>query len=151
MLYDFLIHYIADNTMCIHVYYTNQQNILSKMDSASPSTELQTLIWLNKTKTLVLLINNNIKMTPFKYSLGRYALIILFFIYWYIKRSCMIQCCILGVHYWYNTRKDMSCDEFYPVFLLYNGGQLNAFGWAFQAPMTSPHMEHPPKSTIKVC
>lgn len=55
----------------------------------------------------------------------------------------------MGVHYWYNIRKNMSCDEFYPVFLLYNGGQLNAFGWAFQAPMTSPHMEHPPKSTIK--
>jgi hypothetical protein len=99
--------------------------------------------------TVPVLLITNIKITPFIYSLGRYALI--FFVYWYINRSCMIQYCILGVHYWYNTRKDMSCDEFYPVFLLYNGGQLNAFGWAFQAHMTSPHMEHPPKATIKVC
>lgn len=64
-----------------------------------------------------------------------------------IKVSCIF--CI-GVHYWFNSRKDMSCDEFYPVFLLYNGGQLNAFGWAFQSALTSPRVEHPPKATISV-
>ena len=57
----------------------------------------------------------------------------------------------IGVHYWYNSRKDMSCDEFYPVFLLYNGGKLNAFGWAFNAALTSNRVEHPPKSSIAVC
>ncbi|XP_046361111.1 uncharacterized protein LOC124138486 [Haliotis rufescens] len=50
----------------------------------------------------------------------------------------------MGVHYWYNIRKDMSCDEFYPVFLLYNGGKLNAFGWAFNADLSSTRFEHPP-------
>ncbi|XP_076104028.1 uncharacterized protein LOC143072809 [Mytilus galloprovincialis] len=54
----------------------------------------------------------------------------------------------MGKHYWFNVRKDMSCDEFWPVFLLYNGGKLNAFGWAMQADLTSPRVEHPPKSTI---
>ncbi|GFO13113.1 hypothetical protein PoB_003961800 [Plakobranchus ocellatus] len=49
----------------------------------------------------------------------------------------------MGKHYWYNTTKDMSCDEFYPVFLLYNGGQLNAFGWAFAGYFNSVNYEHP--------
>ncbi|CAG2202124.1 unnamed protein product [Mytilus edulis] len=54
----------------------------------------------------------------------------------------------MGLHYWYNIRKDMSCDEFYPSFLLYNGGKLNAFGWAFIADLTSSRLEHPPQSAI---
>ncbi|KAJ8317107.1 hypothetical protein KUTeg_005011 [Tegillarca granosa] len=54
----------------------------------------------------------------------------------------------MGMHYWYNTRQDMSCDDFFPVFLLYNGGKLNAFGWAINADLSSPHLEHPPTSTF---
>lgn len=62
------------------------------------------------------------------------------------KGSCFIT---MGVHYWYNLRKDMSCNEFFPVFLLYNGGVLNAFGWALSinlADMTN-RIENPPQSS----
>ncbi|XP_022290234.1 uncharacterized protein LOC111101877 [Crassostrea virginica] len=49
----------------------------------------------------------------------------------------------MGVHYWLDATQDMSCDRFFPVFLLYNGGVLNAFGWAFQADLSSSRYEHP--------
>ncbi|XP_013421837.1 uncharacterized protein LOC106181865 [Lingula anatina] len=55
----------------------------------------------------------------------------------------------MGKHYWYNVRKDMSCNEFVPVFLLYNGGRLNAFGWAFIGDFKSPRYEHPGQSSFK--
>ncbi|XP_062579205.1 uncharacterized protein LOC134241138 [Saccostrea cucullata] len=55
----------------------------------------------------------------------------------------------MGVHYWYDISLDMSCDQLFPVFLLYNGGVLNAFGWAFKAELPSPRYEHPSQSTFK--
>jgi len=54
----------------------------------------------------------------------------------------------MGNHYWYNVRLDMSCNEFFPGFILYNKKQLNAFGWAINADLTSPSYEHPPHSLI---
>ncbi|XP_046558425.1 uncharacterized protein LOC124267544 [Haliotis rubra] len=63
----------------------------------------------------------------------------------WVKGHCFPS---MGMHYWYNIRKDMSCDDFYPVFLLYNGGKLNAFGWAFNADLSSSRFEHPPQSVI---
>ncbi|XP_060066698.1 uncharacterized protein LOC132546979 [Ylistrum balloti] len=55
----------------------------------------------------------------------------------------------MGVHYWYDVESDMPCDDFFPVFLLYNRGRLNAFGWAIGMDMTSPRMEHPPHDVIQ--
>jgi charged multivesicular body protein 7 len=52
----------------------------------------------------------------------------------------------MGLHYWYNVRKDMSCDEFFPFFILYNNGKLNAFGFAVNGPLTSKRYEHPTAS-----
>ncbi|CAH1257658.1 Hypp1874 [Branchiostoma lanceolatum] len=49
----------------------------------------------------------------------------------------------MGQHYWYNVTTDMSCDNFYPVFLLYNSGRLNGFGWNIKAYLDSPRYEHP--------
>lgn len=62
------------------------------------------------------------------------------------KGSCFVS---MGLHYWYNIRKDMSCDEFFPVFLLYNDGKLNAFGWAIGMDLGtySKRIEHPPQSS----
>ncbi|XP_013395235.1 uncharacterized protein LOC106162477 [Lingula anatina] len=54
----------------------------------------------------------------------------------------------MGKHYWYNIRQDMACEEFVPVFLLYNGGKLNAFGWAFQGDYKSSRYEHPGQSSF---
>ncbi|GFR71423.1 hypothetical protein ElyMa_000353100 [Elysia marginata] len=49
----------------------------------------------------------------------------------------------MGKHYWYNVTVDMDCDTFYPVFLLYNGGKLNSFGWALLTGLDSVNYEHP--------
>jgi len=54
----------------------------------------------------------------------------------------------MGQHYWYELRDDMSLDEFYPAFLLYNGGELNGFGWAMNVNMDSPRLEHPTPSVF---
>ena len=57
----------------------------------------------------------------------------------------------VGVHYWYNNRVDMSCSEFFPVFLMYNNGTLNSFGWAFGINLQeSPRFEHPPPPVYPV-
>ncbi|GFN75347.1 hypothetical protein PoB_000185300 [Plakobranchus ocellatus] len=53
----------------------------------------------------------------------------------------------MGKHYWYNLSLGMSCDAMFPVFLLYNGGELNAFGWAMVENLASKHFEHPAQST----
>lgn len=54
----------------------------------------------------------------------------------------------MGLHYWYNLRADMPCDEFYPVFLMYNDGVLNSFGWAFGMDISPQgEFEHPLEST----
>jgi len=50
----------------------------------------------------------------------------------------------MGKHYWYNISSTMDCNYFFPVFLMYNGGILNAFGPDIgTAPVTSPRWEHP--------
>jgi len=54
----------------------------------------------------------------------------------------------MGQHYWYNTAADMSCEDFQPVFLLYNEGVLNAFGWAMGLGQSSPRYEHPTPSVF---
>ncbi|XP_025094545.1 uncharacterized protein LOC112564143 [Pomacea canaliculata] len=54
----------------------------------------------------------------------------------------------MGVHYWFNVTQNMSCDNFFPAFLLYNDGKLNAFGWALGIPQTSSRFEHPSRSSL---
>ncbi|KAK3730776.1 hypothetical protein RRG08_015692 [Elysia crispata] len=54
----------------------------------------------------------------------------------------------MGKHYWYNVQPDMECESFFPVFLLYNGGELNGFGWALFADLNSDKFEHPAVSVI---
>jgi len=54
----------------------------------------------------------------------------------------------MGVHYWYSVSTDMSCDDFQPVFLLYNEGRLTAFGWAMGVGQTSSRFEHPPHASF---
>ncbi|XP_055997302.1 uncharacterized protein LOC130047090 [Ostrea edulis] len=63
----------------------------------------------------------------------------------WVKGHCFSA---MGVHYWYDISLDMSCDRLYPVFLLYNGGVLNAFGWAFKAELSSSRYEHPSQATF---
>ena len=49
----------------------------------------------------------------------------------------------LGQHYWYNISTNMKCEDFFPVFLLYNSGKLTGFGWAVEADIKSSRVEHP--------
>ncbi|ESO95123.1 hypothetical protein LOTGIDRAFT_160886 [Lottia gigantea] len=58
----------------------------------------------------------------------------------YFTNPCM--------HYWYDLHTDSDCHKMFPVFLLYNGGKLNAFGWAMIADLKSPRYEHPGQSTF---
>ncbi len=51
----------------------------------------------------------------------------------------------MGNHYWANVygsplATDIDKDEFFPMFLLYNNGKLNGFGWALNADLPSPRM-----------
>ncbi|XP_071089942.1 uncharacterized protein [Haliotis cracherodii] len=55
----------------------------------------------------------------------------------------------MGVHYWYNIQKDMSCDDFFPMFLLYNNNKLDGLGWAFGTDLPSPRYEHPDPSAFE--
>jgi len=55
----------------------------------------------------------------------------------------------MGQHYWYNVSKDMSCDDFVPNCLLYNGGKLNAFCFATNGNFPSDRYDWPhPKNTV---
>ena len=64
----------------------------------------------------------------------------------WVKGKCFIW---MGQHYWYNIFKEMSCNNSFPVFLLYNWGKLTGFGWAMIADVTSNRVEHPSKNEIK--
>ncbi|KAK3771514.1 hypothetical protein RRG08_016918 [Elysia crispata] len=55
----------------------------------------------------------------------------------------------MGTHYWYNISTDMSCENFYPVFLMYNNDEMTGFGWSFvTANLTSANYEHPDRAVF---
>ena len=53
----------------------------------------------------------------------------------------------MGQHYWGDVNGQVSVntkvDDFLPFFLMYNGGNLNVFGWVFNANLDSSRYEHP--------
>jgi len=66
----------------------------------------------------------------------------------FVKGGCFFT---MGVHYWYNVSTAQACTDFFPLFALYNRGQLNGFGigqWNYNDP--SPRNEHPGGSVLKV-
>jgi hypothetical protein len=61
----------------------------------------------------------------------------------------------MGLHYWRQVNGsqitvDMNKDNFFPMFLLYNKGKLNGFGFAFNANLDSPRLEHPTVDIINL-
>ncbi|XP_059159843.1 uncharacterized protein LOC131943653 [Physella acuta] len=54
----------------------------------------------------------------------------------------------MGQHYSYRTSLNMKCEELFPMCVIYNKGQLNAFGWALQNDLPSPRYEHPVQATF---
>jgi len=56
----------------------------------------------------------------------------------------------MGKHYWYNLTPDMNCEDYYPVFLLYNDRKVNAFGWAMLTDLSSERYEHPTADVINL-
>ncbi|CAH1256151.1 Hypp1602 [Branchiostoma lanceolatum] len=60
----------------------------------------------------------------------------------------------MGRHYWLSgaggVKEDTKADELAPIFLLYNEGQLNGFGFVLNANLESPRYEHPPKEALGV-
>lgn len=57
---------------------------------------------------------------------------------------------MMGVHFWHKAGKDMDCGKSLPVFLMYNFGRLNSWGWAFMNNMTSPRWEHPTTDKLQL-
>lgn len=55
-----------------------------------------------------------------------------------------------GKHFWYDLRVDLDCNKAFPVFLLYNGGELTGFGWTMLTNLTSPRYEHPTLAALAV-
>jgi len=60
----------------------------------------------------------------------------------FVKGKCFKS---MGVHYWYDIKSDMDCSTMFPVFLLYNNGKLNGWGWIFVPGPTekNPRFENP--------
>ena len=44
----------------------------------------------------------------------------------------------------------MPCEDSFPMFLMYNNGELNTFGWAFQVELQEPIWEHPRTEDLAV-
>ncbi|GFN89430.1 hypothetical protein PoB_001593600 [Plakobranchus ocellatus] len=65
----------------------------------------------------------------------------------WVEGKCFVT---MGMHYWYNTTADSNCDELLPVFLLYNGGRLNGFGFVALADIESAYYEHPEYKDFKM-
>jgi len=57
----------------------------------------------------------------------------------------------MGMHYWYDVTPDMSCDNFVPNCLLYNGGKLTGFCFAKNVALESSRYDYPRSSpdTVK--
>ena len=58
----------------------------------------------------------------------------------------------MGQHYWGDVsgqvNVDTNPDNFVPIFLQYNKGELNGFGWGFNANFDSTRYEHPTVSVL---
>ncbi|KAL5022532.1 hypothetical protein ScPMuIL_001687 [Solemya velum] len=63
----------------------------------------------------------------------------------WVKGGCFPA---MGVHYWFDISRDMSCDNYFPPFLMYNRGFLNSFGWVFPTRVHSTRYEYPPYFTF---
>jgi len=57
----------------------------------------------------------------------------------------------MGDHYWRGISSGADCHKIFPMFLLYNHGILNGFGWAFSfgPSQPGPRWEHPAGSVLK--
>lgn len=59
----------------------------------------------------------------------------------------------MGRHYWGDVSGQVNAetkvDNFLPFFLMYNNRKLNAFGWVFNADLSSPRYEHPSVKMFK--
>lgn len=58
----------------------------------------------------------------------------------WIGPKCFIT---MGNHYWLNIQSDMSCDNYFPFCLLYNGGKLNAFCFGVNGMLDSKWEDNP--------
>jgi len=54
----------------------------------------------------------------------------------------------MGQHYWYNISANMRCQDFFPVFIMYNRKRLDGFGWNTNGDLKSKRFEHPPKKRL---
>jgi hypothetical protein len=59
----------------------------------------------------------------------------------------------MGIHYWYEISNEMSCNDFTPFFVMYNGGELTTFavGFGMDRLVSGPNnrFEHAPKFVVR--
>jgi len=69
----------------------------------------------------------------------------------WVKGKCFIS---MGQHYWYNLSPSLPCEQFFPLFLIYNRGVLTTYGadtgMGNAQHQTSSRWEHPGGSVIKL-
>jgi len=53
----------------------------------------------------------------------------------WVGRKCVPT---MGRHYWYNVHKNSGCKDTFPFFILFDGGNLNAFAFVFPMPLGFP-------------
>jgi len=68
----------------------------------------------------------------------------------WVKGKCFVS---MGLHYWYELTPTMSCDEIFPLFIIYNDDVLTTFGaitgvGTAAQNQTSSRWEHPGGSEL---
>jgi hypothetical protein len=98
----------------IAVFFREPSSICTKVTSGAASNDIYPIgtgLWLRSGKGFQMIGDYNVKGDPG----GSW-----------VKGRCFPS---MGIHYWYNITSETAQEDLFPVFLLYNGGFLNAFGF----------------------
>lgn len=118
-------------------YFTDPQNICNKKVRRDPRMVGDRLLILNSNKTMP---DGSLINIPLKESWTYGTL--------WNKGGCVPA---MGRHYFFNMTADMNCSDFVPMFLLYNKGVLNGFGWTMGGHITSStgRLEYAPNALLR--
>jgi len=63
----------------------------------------------------------------------------------WVEGACFVS---MGTHYWKDITTDMDCDDFFPIGIMYNDGELVTFLVNTLGDEPSSYWEHPDESTL---
>ncbi|XP_057302199.1 uncharacterized protein LOC130636478 isoform X2 [Hydractinia symbiolongicarpus] len=118
-------------------YFTDPQNICNKKIRRNTRMVGDRLMILNSNKTMP---DGSLINVPLKES-WMYGTL-------WNKGGCVPA---MGRHYFFNMTANMNCSDFVPLFLLYNKGVLNGFGWTMGGHINSPtgRLEYAPNALLR--